>query len=250
MNQLESKAMAEENAEDLLIHVVEPPRGRNRVDQVQVEMQDLHAKNSTPQKKNRQFKSPLSKMARRGKKTDPSRERSSLLNDDDDVDEEETGSENSNSASILNDERAAQSSNADLETEDIEVLQKDLEETMQRIRNPMNLTDEEAEELQRRNNLLRINTIRESEQVLEWGMTTGLQRLLHAEQVQRWHEKEDEKRVHVRGVARRILAVNIPVAVLFMALVLGARTVPSVPLCTIVGGCGQAYRPRPLSSRI
>jgi len=81
------------------------------------------------------------------------------------------------------------------------------------------MTDEEAEELERQENLLKIKMAQTSEKVKEWGMQTGLERLLHAElRTAKWHE--DKNKPHVSEIM--VFFKTLPIALLFMLCVIGA----------------------------
>jgi hypothetical protein len=81
------------------------------------------------------------------------------------------------------------------------------------------MTDEEAEELERQENMLKIKMAQTSEKVKEWGMQTGLERLLHAElRTAKWHE--DKTKPHVSEIM--VFFKTLPIAIFFMMCVIGA----------------------------
>ena len=86
------------------------------------------------------------------------------------------------------------------------------------------MTEEDAEEVERQANLLKIKMTAASDKIKEWGMKTGLERMLAHENITRWHE---DKKAPVNEFI--ILAGLLPIALIFMTLVLGASTVASVP---------------------
>ena len=86
------------------------------------------------------------------------------------------------------------------------------------------MTEEEHEEVERQSNLLKIKLAQTSERVREWGMQTGLERLYGHEQIHRWHEDKSKPVEEYK-----VLMSLIPVAILFMTLVLGASTVSVAP---------------------
>jgi Na+/H+ antiporter NhaD/arsenite permease-like protein len=109
------------------------------------------------------------------------------------------------------------------------LLQANLSELHSNLWQASEMTDQEAEEVERKENLLKIKMAQASDKVREWGMQTGLERLLHSEMHgAKWH---DDKKKPVNEV--RVVLKLLPVAVLFMACVLGASTVhfdDSVPI--------------------
>eukprot|EP00961_Rhodomonas_salina_P269109 3636368-Rhodomonas_salina.1 len=111
---------------------------------------------------------------------------------------------------------------------EVQDLQADLSHMQSRLWNSDEMTEEEAEEVERQSNLLKIKLAQTSERVREWGMQTGLERLLGHEQIHKWHEDKSKPVDEMR-----ILLTLIPVAILFMTCVLGASTIhfdESIPI--------------------
>ncbi|KAJ1473655.1 hypothetical protein T484DRAFT_1835214 [Baffinella frigidus] len=106
----------------------------------------------------------------------------------------------------------------DVELAEVTNLQANVSELHSNLWSAYEMTDEEAEELEHQENLLKIKMAQTSEKVKEWGMQTGLERLLHAElRTAKWHE-DPKKPVN----EIKVFFQTLPVAILFMACVIGA----------------------------
>eukprot|EP00960_Hanusia_phi_P036870 752570-Hanusia_phi.AAC.4 len=107
-------------------------------------------------------------------------------------------------------------------------VQAELTKMHARLWESDDMTEEDAEEVERQANLLKIKMTAASDKIKEWGMKTGLERMLAHESIPRWHE---DKKAPVNEFI--ILAGLLPIALIFMGLVLGASTVhfdESVPI--------------------
>mmetsp|Transcript_27974 Transcript_27974/g.54629 ORF Transcript_27974/g.54629 Transcript_27974/m.54629 type:complete len:872 (-) Transcript_27974:555-3170(-) len=102
------------------------------------------------------------------------------------------------------------------ELQEVGNLQAELASMQARMWNSDDITDEEAEELERKQTLLKIKLTQASDSIKEWGMTTGLERMIEFENMhKKWHDAKpvDEQKV---------LFGLLPVAFVFMCLVFGA----------------------------
>ena len=106
----------------------------------------------------------------------------------------------------------------DVELAEVTNLQANVSEMHSNIWAAYDMTDEEAEELERQENLLKIKMAQTSQKVKEWGMQTGLERLLHAElHAGKWHEDKTKPVSEIK-----VFLQTLPVAMLFMLCVVGA----------------------------
>jgi len=109
---------------------------------------------------------------------------------------------------------------AEVELQEVHTLQAELVGMQTSMWAADDMTEEEHEELERKANLLKVKLVQASNAVKEWGMTTGLEQLSNFEQShKKWHD--DGKPVN----ENLILLSLLPVALIFMGLVLGASTI-------------------------
>uniref|UniRef100_A0A7S0HFN8 Citrate transporter-like domain-containing protein n=1 Tax=Hanusia phi TaxID=3032 RepID=A0A7S0HFN8_9CRYP len=141
------------------------------------------------------------------------------------------GAENDNVSLLSHAEDADQKGDGpmvEVELAEVTNIQAELTKMHARLWESDDMTEEDAEEVERQANLLKIKMTAASDKIKEWGMKTGLERMLAHESIPRWHE---DKKAPVNEFI--ILAGLLPIALIFMSLVLGASTVhfdESVPI--------------------
>eukprot|EP00282_Hemiselmis_andersenii_P021076 CAMPEP_0172043706 /NCGR_PEP_ID=MMETSP1041-20130122/26406_1 /TAXON_ID=464988 /ORGANISM="Hemiselmis andersenii, Strain CCMP439" /LENGTH=837 /DNA_ID=CAMNT_0012702151 /DNA_START=40 /DNA_END=2553 /DNA_ORIENTATION=+ len=102
------------------------------------------------------------------------------------------------------------------ELQEVGNLQAELASMQARMWSAEDVDEEEAEELERKQTLLKIKLAQASDAIKEWGMTTGLEKMIEFENMhKKWH---DDKPVD----ETRLIMSLVPIACLFMFLVFGA----------------------------
>jgi len=107
---------------------------------------------------------------------------------------------------------------SETELQEIQTIQTEIVDISSRLWEADEMTEEEAEELERQSNLLKYKIAMASSAVKEWGMQQALERITDHERKRKWH---DETKEDVKKVAMKMA----PIAFGFMLLVGLASTV-------------------------